>query len=296
MNLIKNVFPHMFEGVYVVDRNRKIIFWNKASEQITGYKADEVVNKNCFNNILRHITEDGKHLCFNGCPLHETLQTGVINKNTVYLHHKDGHRVPVEVRTMPIYDEQNNITAAIEVFTDIRSRDETYLENRRLHKLLNTDELTGVYNRRYLDFYLKNMVKESEEFNTTFGILFFDIDKFKDINDKFGHNIGDKVLKLISRTLSSNIRHGDIIGRWGGEEFIGIFKLENLEALQYVAEKLRVLIQSSSLKHNENQIRFTISAGGSLYHNGESIKSLIDRADKYMYKSKENGRNQTTIK
>ena len=156
------LLSYLYEGVYVVDKQRKIIFWNRGSEEITGYSANEVINSNCYNNILRHVNEDGKALCFDGCPLHHTLATGDIQEANVFLHHKEGHRIPVKVKSIPIYDEEENIVAAIEVFTDERYNKETYSENRKLKELLATDPLTQISNRRYLDFHLESSIKEAD--------------------------------------------------------------------------------------------------------------------------------------
>lgn len=290
----ETLIPHLFEGVYIVDKNRKIIFWNDASEKLTGYKAEEVINSFCFNNILRHVTADGHQLCLSGCPLHDTITTGNINNGNVFLHHKDGHRVPVNVRTLPIYDG-DEIVAAVEVFTDSRQNEDAFIENRRLRKMLNTDELTNIFNRRYLDIYLNNKKTEVDAFETTFGVMFFDIDLFKKVNDTYGHNIGDEVLKMVSNTLKSAIRTDDAIGRWGGEEFIGIFNVDNLRALEKIANKLRILVEKSTLYIEEEDIKVTISVGGTLYRSGESIEDLVHRADQKMYQSKQTGRNKVTV-
>ena len=291
------ILSYMYEGVYVVDKQRKIIFWNSGSEQITGYKKEEVINSYCHANILQHVTADGTQLCFNGCPLNSTLATGKVRETDVFLHHKDGHRVPVTVKSIPVFDNDENIVAAIEVFTDSRYKQSTYEENRRLKDLLTTDELTGISNRRHLDFYLSNIIAESVEFNTSFGILFFDIDHFKNVNDTYGHNVGDEVLKLVSRTIKSSLRLEDKVGRWGGEEFIALIKTDNKKELTTIAEKLRLLVEYSYYQTEDNKkLGVTISIGGVMYEKGESVETLISRADKNMYYSKDNGRNKVTVK
>jgi diguanylate cyclase (GGDEF)-like protein/PAS domain S-box-containing protein len=283
--------------VYVVDKTRKIIFWNKGSEQITGYTSEEVVNKHCFNNILQHVTPDGKELCLGGCPLHHTLGTGEVQEASVLLMHKEGYRVPVSVKSLPVYDTDNKIVAAIEVFTDESFRKENVKENRKLKELLITDELTQVRNRRYLDFYIENMIHETKEFNSVFGILFFDIDHFKNVNDVYGHNVGDEILKIVSKSLSQSLRREDVLGRWGGEEFLAVVRVSSEEALLKIAETLRIIVSKSSYHYHENEkVTVTISIGGTLYKSGETAKKTIQRADENMYISKTTGRNKVTIK
>jgi diguanylate cyclase (GGDEF)-like protein/PAS domain S-box-containing protein len=297
MNELSELISHLFEGVYIVDQSRKIVFWNSGSERITGFKAEEVMNQHCFNNILQHVDKNGKELCFGGCPLHQTLNTGDILENEVFLHHKEGHRIPVTVKTFPLHDGDGNITAAVEVFTDSRFQESKYKENRELRALLTIDILTTIPNRRYLEFQLESFIKEYNEFQSNFGILFFDIDHFKNINDTYGHNIGDEVLKVVASTLESNVRGKDIIGRWGGEEFIGLFKIDSINNLAYLSKKLRMLIEKSVYQFKDTEaIKVTVSIGGTLYKEGESYSELVQRADELMYNSKQNGRNRSTIK
>ncbi|MCF7924015.1 MAG: sensor domain-containing diguanylate cyclase [Candidatus Izimaplasma sp.] len=287
---------NLYEGVYIVDKNRKIIFWNSGSESITGYKSSEVFNSHCYQNILKHVDKTGKKLCFEGCPLQNTIETGNINENDVFLEHKNGHRVPVAVKTFPLYDDDGKIVAAVEVFTDSRFKEIQYYENQRLKKIIQIDPLTTLFNRRYLEIQLKNIRVEANEFASTFGILFFDIDHFKNVNDQYGHNVGDGVLKVISKTLKTNLRPEDIVGRWGGEEFIAIVKTSDVSILEEVADRIRKLCENSSYKSKNKVIQVTISVGGTLYKPKETIKSVISRADEAMYESKETGRNKVTIK
>jgi diguanylate cyclase (GGDEF)-like protein/PAS domain S-box-containing protein len=287
---------NLYEGVYVVDTRRKIIFWNQGSEAITGYKAEEVMNSYCFNNILQHVDKFGKQLCQDGCPLHDTLKTGNINEAEVFLHHKNGHRIPVSVKSIPLYDEHNNIVAAIEAFTDARYNQDTYEENTKLKQLIEIDALTSIYNRRYLEFQLASSSIENKQFNTPFGVLFLDIDLFKNVNDTYGHNVGDEVLKTIANTIKSSLRVNDIAGRWGGEEFVIILKRIDIEEMTVLAERLRMVCKNSSYKiDHDKTISVTVSIGGSLYQSNETIEDLVGRADRLMYESKQSGRDKTTI-
>lgn len=292
----ETLIPHLYVGVYVVDRNRTIIYWNEGSERITGYKQEEVVNRHCFDNILQHVDYNGKQLCFGGCPLHHTIQTGEINESHVFLRHKEGYRIPVSVKAIPIYDKDNQITGAIEVFTDERFQREVFNENERLKNELMKDPLTEIANRRYFEFQLKHIYEEAIVFQKPFGLLMFDIDHFKSVNDTHGHQIGDEILKVVAKTLTSNIGEADVISRWGGEEFIGIIKVNNLEELKEIAEKLRILVSKSTYKKsNEEILNVTISIGGTIFSQDDKIDDLIKRSDDYLYQSKKNGRNQSTI-
>lgn len=294
-NIDTQLFNHLFEGVYVVDTQRKIIFWNHGSERITGYSSDEVLNKFCHTNILQHVDEHGNFLCISGCPLHHTIQTGNINHAHVFLKHKEGYRVPVSVKSIPLYDVQGKIAGAIEVFTDERFQREILTENEHLKDELKKDSLTQIANRRHFEFSLKHRIAEYAQFNQRFGILMFDIDHFKHVNDNYGHGVGDEILKLVAKTLVANIKRYDIVGRWGGEEFIGLFVVNDEKDLRAISERLRHNVESSTYDHQGTTINVTISIGGAMINPQHNAKSIVDYANRALYQSKQAGRNRTTI-
>lgn len=296
MNFKKEaMLDHLYEGAYIVDTSRKIVYWNEGCERITGFTAKEVVDSYCYTNILQHVDQEGNKLCMNGCPLTKTIDQGEVVERDVFLHHKKGHRVPVSVKSMPLYNESSEIVGAIEVFTDTRFRESNYEENMRLKQMVHLDNLTGLYNRRYIDFQLYQAVNEYIEFDAQFGVLFVDIDHFKHINDTYGHSFGDEVLKTISNTIKANVRPFDFVGRWGGEEFLIILKRIDMKTLKVISERIRILCENSATQYDGETVSVTISIGGSLYRNKEVINDLIKRADNLMYESKSTGRNKATL-
>lgn len=291
-----SVLKDLYEGVYVVDRDRKILFWNSGSENISGYASDEVAGLHCQDNLLDHVDASGRHLCFDGCPLHHTLKTGETRSAEVFLRHKLGHRVPVRVRTLPIYDGSGDVAAAIEIFESTMPKQDVFAENRQLVNIAITDELTRLKNRRFMTLQLQHALTEKREFDRSFGVLFIDIDDFKQINDRYGHGVGDDVLRLVASTLANNTRSDDIAGRFGGEEFLVILKGVTAKTLYAVAEKLRTLVAASVWYTDDlDRIQVTVSIGGALCQTNDTIESLVERADKRMYQAKQQGKNQTII-
>lgn len=293
-DLVKEIFDSLFEGAYIVDNDRKIVFWNRGAEKITGFSKDDVIGMHCHNNILNHVTADGQLLCFGGCPLHNSIITGNENAAEVFLHHKDGHRVPVKVKTVPYY-ENGVIAGAIEFFKDYSTKIELRNTIENLNSVASQDHLTGLYNRRYFETFIQSKLNELKDFNLSFGIAFFDIDNFKNINDTYGHLLGDEVLKVIARTATNSTRVNDIVCRWGGEEFVAVFLDIDEEKLRGLSERLRRIVENSSLRESESEINFTVSIGATMARDDDTPESLVSRADKLMYKSKQNGKNQSTI-
>ena len=202
------------------------------------------------------------------------------------------------VKTIPIYDQDNKIVAAIEVFTDERFQKQIYQENIELKDILRIDPLTQVANRNYFDFEMTKRLEAAKLFSNTFGILMIDIDRFKNVNDTYGHLVGDIVLKAIGQHTASRIRQDiDKIYRYGGEEFIIFFSDVKIKEIFKKIEEIREEISQKIIEDNtnKNQVRVTVSFGLVEYpENGLTINKLIENADKALYYSKTSGRNKTT--
>ena len=136
---------------------------------------------------------------------------------------------------------------------------------------------------------------EKSKYLIPFGVMFIDIDHFKVFNDKYGHNTGDQILKMVSDTLSANTRPFDIFGRWGGEEFIGIIKNTDIEYLRQLSRQVRILIEQAFILKDETQLHCTVSVGATLALPDDTVESLVNRADTLMYESKKDGRNRITV-
>ena len=291
----KILLDNLFDGVYFVDPNRVITYWNRAAENLIGYNANDVVGSCCSDNILQHVDDQGNNLCNGRCPLKRTIEDGKERKREIYLYHKKGHRVPVLVKVAPIRNNENYITGAVEIFSDNSAVHKLRSQAKHLATQSLMDPLTKMGNRRYAEKILESRLQEMQRYNWPFGIIFFDIDHFKIINDKHGHEAGDRVLRMLSRTLRNNIRIFDQLFRWGGEEIIAVITNVDKKALKAIAEKLRILAEKSGLKYHGKFINVTVSVGATLAIKGDNAVSLIKRADLLMYKSKQNGRNRVSI-
>ena len=162
INTIENlhgILDNLYDGVYIVDKSRKIIYWNKAAEDISGYKYSDVVGSHCFNDILQHIDSDGNPLCRQGCPLIHTIEEGQIKETEVFLHHKTGYRVPILVKALPLKNENGETIGAIEIFSENSKHKNILKKMKDLENLAMLDELTQIPNRRYIE----NLIKESIE-------------------------------------------------------------------------------------------------------------------------------------
>ena len=156
------------------------------------------------------------------------------------------------------------------------------------------DELTGLYNRRYLDARLEKFLQEIKISGKKFGLLIFDIDHFKDVNDTHGHGVGDQILKVFSKRLQDQVRSFDLVARMGGEEFVTIHPDIHEEAAKYIAERLRRTVSSEAMPCDVEggALEITTSIGGALIDDSyETVEDVLKVADDALYKAKSSGRN-----
>jgi diguanylate cyclase (GGDEF)-like protein/PAS domain S-box-containing protein len=295
-SFFKHVLEELYDGVYIVDISRNILFWNKGAERITGYSADEVVNRNCADDILMHVDVEGKRLCRDGCPVQDACRSGEEREFSVFLHHREGHRIPVSAKVSPLRNREGEIVGAVEIFSDNSRLHQSMDRIKRLETQAFRDPLTLVMNRRYANTFIPMKLEEMKSLEILPpGILFIDIDHFKKFNDNYGHQIGDKVLLMVANTIVNVLREGDMVCRWGGEEFLVVLSECRGVMLERVAERIRILIESSSIVERGEQLSVTVSIGGAIARIEDTAESLVRRADELMYVSKNTGRNISTI-
>lgn len=284
----------LHDGVYFTDRDRHITYWNHSAELITGYRAEEVLGSRCSDNVLVHVDLEGTSLCLGRCPMATAMADGQARAAEVYLRHKDGHRVPVSVRVSPLRDRQGEIVGGVEFFNDISRQHALRLRMRELESLALVDALTGLSNRGHLEAELEARIEEALRYRLPFGVLFLDVDHFKDFNDRYGHAVGDLALQVVAATLKACARPFDVFGRWGGEEFVGIIRHIDPVGLRAMAERVRRLIAGSTISVPGAREQVTVSVGATLFQAGDDLAGVVRRADQLMYQSKQAGRNCVT--
>jgi diguanylate cyclase (GGDEF)-like protein/PAS domain S-box-containing protein len=282
----------IYDGVYFVDRNKRITYWNKGAEILTGYDDDSIVGK-CYNDSFLAVKNgDEDHDMI----LERTLESGKSVTHETYISTIDGKNVPVFIKITPVKDIDGNIMGAVEVFNDNSSKIEIIRENDELRKMALYDSLTDIPNRRYFEMRFKSKLDEFQRYKWNFGFIFIDIDRFKSFNDSYGHEVGDRVLKIFAKNVSNTLRPFDVFCRWGGEEFTAIVVNVNKSRLNKITMRIKKIVENISINVNDTETTgITVSMGATLVKKSDTIETVFQRADRLLYESKNSGRNRISI-
>ncbi|MGD9569334.1 MAG: diguanylate cyclase [Sedimentibacter sp.] len=281
-SILNAIINSVCEAIIMVDKKGNITLWNPAAEQIFGYTKQEILGKNLplilTVNELEYNSSEGKskkHLSVEDLNMEKSMEAKAL--------HKLGHELDIEisVSTLNINDDTYFVGIIRDISERIRLREE--LEMQSL-----TDFLTGTYNRRYFMERLESEINRAKRNGKEFSLAMLDIDHFKNINDRFGHNAGDIVLKSIAEMIKDRIRNIDCLARWGGEEFMILLTDTPISKANVLLEELRQGISKINISGMSN---FTGSFGVVGFNSSDTTETMVQKADSMMYAAKSAGRN-----
>ncbi|NQU67300.1 MAG: sensor domain-containing diguanylate cyclase [Candidatus Marinimicrobia bacterium] len=289
----QKLIENLHDGVYFVNSEYVIKFWNTAAERITGLSSAEVLETSCKDNLLQFTDAQDQHLDGAHNPLFVSMMHGKAEENDAYFTRRDGKKIHLFMRANPVLDSSGSVIGGIHLFTDLTGKpQESRL--RELEKIAMLDHLTHLANRAYIEKEFHSRIQEKNRYQLSFGVIFIDIDFFKNINDTYGHDAGDMVLKRVAESFTKSARPYDFFGRWGGEEFVAIIRNVDKQTLIMVGERYRKLVQSLDIEIGGKKLEVTVSMGATMIEPADDMSSVIQRADKLMYVSKNEGRNRLT--
>ena len=291
----QSLLDRLFEGLLEIDNRGRISTWNKAAECITGYAPDRVLGKEYCCSGARQVDENGAELPEARIPILLTAKDGRPREALTYVSHADGFCLRTLTRTEAVRDDRGRIVGALEIFTDNKALIGAFQASQRTEETVHFDALTGIGNRPHIETKIRVAMAEYRLRHVPFGILFIDVDHFKDFNDNYGHLLGDKILRAAAVTLRQHLRGSDSCGRWGGEEFVALVHDLDGSALVKVAEKLRLSVAATKVPQDGRELGVTVSIGATLVRPDDSFPSLLERADRLMYESKRLGRDRVTV-
>ncbi|MEI6208036.1 MAG: sensor domain-containing diguanylate cyclase [Desulfuromonadales bacterium] len=296
VDFYREILDNLYDGIFFVDTEGHVTYWNKGATSLTGYESDEVYGRDYWE-IFKPLDKNGNQLFeSDSCPIRKVLDSSSLSEVEAYICHKEGHLMAISIRIAPVREVDRQFVVAVEIHNSNSPR---YVMRQRLEELQElamNDPLTGIANRRFVEISLAARLEELKRYGFSFGIMFVDVDNFKQINDTLGHQVGDRILKMISATSANSLRPFDLVGRWGGEEFIILLVNIQPETLFTLSERLRRLVENSQLILDSGEkVQVTVSIGATIARIQDTTDSLIARADKLMYRSKRGGRNLVSM-
>ena len=273
----QNLLDNLYEGVYYVDTEKKIRYWSRGAEKITGYKSSETIGRFCSDDILMHKSLEGENFCNSNCMLSSTLSTGQVYKTEAYLKHKDGHQVHVSIRIAPMYGPKGNIVGVTQIFTDNKDHFQISKEDIKKHEDLFFDPVTRLPSKNYTDMIINARFGEFKRYSWPFGAFFFQIDNYDKMKSIYGDKIKDDILKQVTKIISDHFRSFDTLGKWSEKEFVAIIINVDEERMAKLGERLVKLVEKTSLPVGKGSVTLTISLGGTIATLKDSVEILINR-------------------
>jgi len=273
--LHKALLDQLDEGIYIVDRERRILYWNAAAERISGYLEHEVSGRFCHGNLLMHCDDDGRILCGAGCPLARGMETGQPRECDIFLRHRDGHRIPVHVRSRPIYDADGVAIGAVEIFDEaVRLvRDEM----QALQAWGCLDETTGAATRSYGETRVRQAMEILDLHGIAFGWLRIGLNAAVEIEQFHGQKAMAAALKTLAATLDRNSGAYDLVTRWSETEFRIEVHHTDGPALEATARKLRALAGASRVVSCGARFAIDISVAAAMAQRSDTLEALEKR-------------------
>lgn len=281
-NLLKDNLKYLdiideYVIIMKVDISKKIVHVSKELCRVSGYNRDELIGQNPSTFKSGQMKEEIYKNLWNKITNGQVWIGDLENKS------KNGNFFWLKTTIIPNYTDNN-----IDSYTSVS---ENITDKKIIEKISETDKLTQLYNRIKLDNTLEAEMERYYRYKHKFSLILIDIDHFKSVNDIYGHLVGDKVLIELSNLLKEHIRKTDIVGRWGGEEFMIICKDTSIKGAIQLSENIRNIIREFKFNIVKQK---TISVGVTEIKDNDNLETLIKRVDEYLYKSKENGRDMVT--
>jgi diguanylate cyclase (GGDEF)-like protein/PAS domain S-box-containing protein len=280
------------EAVYFVDCERRITFWNHAAELISGYPASFVLGRSCRDNILIHTDSLGCQLCLQGCPLQATIDDSCSRQANVYLHHADGHRVPVTVQTRAIFDPAGAIAGGIEIFREQEAAGEDVGEKQFAGQPVRLDPVTSTGTESFSESILAERAALPRTRASSLVVCLIDVDELDCVSRHGEVAVATIMLRVTARTLAKVVRPSDYLGRWRNHHFIVVMAKTSASQAMMMAARFCALVRSSPVSLLSREYRPTISVGLAVSHTSESVCELLARAEKNLAAAKERGGNR----
>jgi len=284
-NIYRAVLESLPMGVYLVDEDRRIVFWNDGAERITGFLRQAVVGRFCRDNILVHCDEANALLCGAACPLTHTMRDGRPREVDVYLRHKDGYRVPVRVRAIPVKNQDGFIVGAAESFEERAVAPDPNCRLINPSDEACVDAATGLPGHSWMSARLSESLAQFAAYHTPFGILRIRLDQLSTWHERGGQQVVSVMLRAVAQTLRSLLPPADLFGRWGKDGFLAVAANADSERLEKLGAQLKKIVNCVAIKWWGDYVPIKASLGSAEVDTGDTPETILQRAEESLEQS-----------
>ncbi|MBN2217215.1 MAG: diguanylate cyclase, partial [Pirellulales bacterium] len=284
------LLDNMHDAVIFVDDNMTIQFWNAGAERMTGIAGRGACHRHWLPELLNLRDEKGNVIGPDDCPLHCAMRSGVQSLRRLVIWGRSGRPVPVDAHVIPVLDEEGRGLGVVFMLHDASS--EISLEQRceNLHTKATCDPLTGVANRAEFDRVHEMFIAAHQQRRLPCSLIICDLDRFKSVNDTYGHQAGDEIIKTLAKILKNSCRTGDLVARYGGEEFVMLCTdCDNAAAARRAEEVRYAMFRVVHPCLGDRSV--TASFGVTEIQPGDTPETMLHRADRALLMAKGRGRN-----
>lgn len=285
----ETVLAALDAGVVVHAPDTTILEANPKAHELLGLR--HLDGRTATDPAWRFMEEDHSAMALERFPVVRVIASGEpVHDLVMIVQPPDRGEIIAQVSALPRFDVDGTLLEVVVTFIDVTDREKGRRQavelSRRLATMAETDDLTGLLNRRGIIAVGEKAIELAERRHSDLAFLMIDLDRFKQVNDRFGHAGGDALLLTMAEQIRKSLRREDSVGRFGGEEFLAVLPGADLESAQAVAERVRTFVEDAG-----GDSRVTASIGVAVHLPGEGLYDQIRRADLAMYRAKESGRN-----
>lgn len=273
-------------GCYVLRPDQKVIYWNQEAERLIGYTPEEVVGKRCGELHFACSFVSGGEIPMPSCPAITAYRTERVQTMKMFMRRKNDDNLMIRNTMIPLRDGEGKVRNLVALFFPVTEDpyDDEQMQN--LYEVATRDPLTCLPGRKYMESCIDEEIERYRRTGHPFALMYSDVDRFHDVNNIYGHNAGDELLRAFGHRLRSFGRRTDRFCRWGGDEFVGILQLRSEEDMRGLANRFRALSGSTEIVVDGKVISCMSAVGITLVREDDNRDSIVARADRYMFRAK----------
>jgi diguanylate cyclase (GGDEF)-like protein/PAS domain S-box-containing protein len=277
--IFRTILESLQTGIYLVDHDQKILFWNDGAERITGHLRQDVLGRFCVESLLANRDGHDSFASDAADAIAAVLRDGKPVAVNVSLCHKEGHRVLVRLRAVPIRNSHGTVIGAAESFEESLSVSSWDRRQGKLAVFGCIDEESGVFNREYLLFQLRENLDTFKQYGIPFSVLCVEVDQIAHFQAAHGIRAVAAIQRAIAQTLGNSLRPTDLLGRLSERRFLAVLTECKGNEIESVAKRLRKMVGYTEISWWGDKVSVTASFGGTVSMAGDTVESIVSRAE-----------------